>query len=75
MPNKDIYQIRIVRSNKNTYWYKNLIGNEFYTVAQYDINGNIMWEVINIRGLKSRTIDFNDAEILHKITKVEIDYG
>ena len=71
MANKEIYKVKIIKCVKKTWWYNDLIGEECYVAANFNLLGEI--EFIPIPSKKDgRYILFNDVEILEKVTKVRV---
>jgi len=69
MTNKEIYLIEIISCASKKYWYHNYIGSTFYTVVDYEGVG-IKFRVINNPHCSALTIDYKDAHVLEKVTKV-----
>jgi len=71
MANKEIYKVKIIKCVKKTWWYSDLIGEEYYVVEDMNIFGEIKLIPIKFKN-DGRYINFNDAEVLEKVTKVEL---
>lgn len=64
------HRIKIIKSNKPTYWYSNITGDEFEVIDGGTDGDNELWEVVDgSQHLMGLVIDRDDTVLVCEILK------